>query len=108
VTVLKLAILIFALTVSFACGYGVREWVSHRRRKEARKEFAGRSRELSALENRITSEINALRDETRNEFAAVRDLLERKFDVTELSEKAVATNPQPGHQALEMGFSARA
>jgi hypothetical protein len=94
---LKLIMLIFlfALAIGFACGYGVREWISHRRRKEARKDFASRTGELSALETRIantTSEIKALRDEARSEFAAVRSLLDRKSEVTDPSERTVAAS----------------
>jgi hypothetical protein len=31
--------LIIMISVSFACGYGVRDWISRRRRKEARKRY---------------------------------------------------------------------
>ena len=32
-------VIMFALAISFACGYGVRDWMSRRRRKEVRKKF---------------------------------------------------------------------
>jgi hypothetical protein len=95
--------------VSFACGYGVRDWMSRRRRKEIRKKFhekyradalspktetmIGASRReltirelnerLSRLEDKIASttlEIGAFRRETQMEFFATRELLEQKFE----------------------------
>jgi hypothetical protein len=36
---LNLILVMFPLAVSFACGYGVRDWMSRRRRKEARKRY---------------------------------------------------------------------
>jgi hypothetical protein len=107
---LKLIVaVIFLLTISFASGYGVRDWMSRRRRKEVRKKFYQRYRpdalapktetatgasrreltirelqaQLSQLENRIADailEIEAFRDEARSEFFATRELLERKFE----------------------------
>jgi hypothetical protein len=88
---LTMLVLLFALAISFACGYGVREWISRRRRKEARnKTETGREltsavlhERLSRLEDRIASsklEIEAFRDEARSELAATRELLERKFE----------------------------
>ena len=107
---LKLIVaVIFLLTISFASGYGVRDWISRRRRKEVRKKFYQRYRpdtlapktettigasrreltiqefqeRLSQLENRIAdaiSEIEAFRDEARSEFSATREFLERKFE----------------------------
>jgi hypothetical protein len=99
----------FLLTISFASGYGVRDWKSRRRRKEVRKKFYQRYRpdtlapktettigasrreltirelqeRLSQLENRIADtilEIEAFRDEVRIEFFATRELLERNFE----------------------------
>jgi len=35
----NLILVMFPLAVSFACGYGVRDWMSRRRRKEARKRY---------------------------------------------------------------------
>jgi hypothetical protein len=107
---LKLIVaVIFLLTISFASGYGVRDWVSRRRRKEVRKKFyqkhrpdafalktettIGASRReltiqelqerLSQLDNRIADavlKIEAFRDEARSEFFATRELLERKSE----------------------------
>lgn len=48
---------VFALAVSFACGYGLRDWMSRRRRKEVRKRFYERYQQ---------PQINA--QETRNEI----------------------------------------
>jgi hypothetical protein len=105
--VLKLLALVFlfAGTGGFVCGYGVREWISYRRRKEAlnlaRRESSGRRRDpqMSALGSQIadtTSEIKAFRDETRSELTAIRGLLERKSQLAEPSEKAVAPSPASG------------
>jgi hypothetical protein len=98
----------FLLTISFASGYGLRDWMSRRRRKEVRKKFYQRYRpdalapktetmvgasrreltiwelqeRLSQLENRIADailETKAFRDEARIEFFATRELLERNF-----------------------------
>ena len=107
---LKLIVaLIFLLTISFASGYGVRDWMSRRRRKEVRKKFYQRRRpdafapktettmgasrgepiiqglqeRLSQLDNRIADavlKIEVFRDEARSEFFATRELLERKFE----------------------------
>jgi hypothetical protein len=32
-------VIMFLLAISFACGYGLRDWISRRRRKEVRKKF---------------------------------------------------------------------
>ena len=97
-------IFLSAGTGGFVCGYGLREWISARRRKEA---FLARGREstsrmrdpqLSTLENQIadtTSEIKALRDEVRSVLAAMSGLLEWKSEVAQPSEKPVAPSPQP-------------
>jgi len=105
--VLKLMALIFlfSVTTGFACGYGVREWISDRRRKEARnlarRDPANRKhdQQLNTLENRIadtTSEIRALRDEARSELAAIRNLLERKSEIAEHRDNGVAPCPTSG------------
>jgi hypothetical protein len=103
--------LILVISVSFACGYGVRDRVSRRRRKEARERYHERhpaipkpeahapkietmtsatSREptirelherLSRLEGRLFG--TALGDEARSEFVTTRPLLERKFEEPE-------------------------
>jgi len=107
---LKLILVImFALAISFACGYSLRDWISRRRRKEVRKRFnekynpralapkteavTGASRReltiqelnerLSRLEEKIvntTLEIEAFRRETQIEFFATRELLEQKLE----------------------------
>jgi hypothetical protein len=107
---LKLIMMItLPLAISFACGYGVRDWMSRRRRKEVRKRFyekykpdahvppteimAGPTRRelsirelqerLNRLDDRIadaTLKIEGFRDEARSEFASTRDLLERKLE----------------------------
>jgi hypothetical protein len=106
---LKLVFIMFALAISFACGYSIRDWMSRRRRKEVRKKFyekyrpdalppktetmTGASRReltiqelnerLSRLEDKIASitlEIGAFRRETQMEFFATRELLEQKFE----------------------------
>jgi hypothetical protein len=54
---------------------------------------------MSALGSQIadtTSEIKAFRDETRSELTAIRGLLERKSQLAEPSEKAVAPSPASG------------
>jgi uncharacterized protein HemX len=104
--VLKIIVVfLFALGAGFACGYAVREWISTQRRKQAlnlaHQDFTGRKHQaqLSTLEGRIaanTSEIKALRDEARIQLAAIRNLLERKSEVPEPSEKAVAPTPAGG------------
>ena len=103
-----IAVILLPPAISFACGYGVRDWMSRRRRKEVRKKFerykpgAHTSKienmtgathaeptvqklheRLSRLEEQIantTLEIEALRREAQIEFIATRELLERKFD----------------------------
>ena len=32
-------VIMFLLVISFACGYGLRDWISRRRRQEVRKKF---------------------------------------------------------------------
>jgi hypothetical protein len=36
---LVLELLLLPLVIGFACGYGVREWISRRRRAAARKKY---------------------------------------------------------------------
>jgi hypothetical protein len=36
-------VVMFLSVISFACGYGLRDWISRRRRKEARKRFYEKS-----------------------------------------------------------------
>ena len=96
----------FAATAGFACGYGVREWISNRRRKEARSQAHNdpTGRHLSTIERRIadtTSEIKALRDEAQRELAAIRNLLEQKSEVGGSIEEAVTPPPTIGTAAAE-------
>jgi hypothetical protein len=109
--------------ISFACGYGVRDWMARRRRREVRKKFYERCKpdahapttettsvatrreltirelqeRLSRLEDRIadaTLEIEAFREEARSEFASTRDLLERKLEeVQQTSDDCRSTRP---------------
>jgi hypothetical protein len=100
---LKLILLfMFLLAISFACGYAVRDWMSRRRRKEARKKFykrygpdahapetktmtgATRGAPRAAEQARdliagTTLKIEAFRREAQIEFFATRELLEQKF-----------------------------
>jgi hypothetical protein len=93
---------LFALAISFACGYGVREWISRRRRREARKKtetltIAVLHERLGRLEDRIASttlEIEAFRDEGRSEFVATRELLERKFEDSQYSGRVLDARRQ--------------
>jgi len=73
---LKLIMLVFlfALAVSFACGYGVREWISRRRRNEARKKFYEKHSKLQTDATAPKNEIMALT--TRRE-PTIRELDER-------------------------------
>ena len=102
-------VMMFLPAISFACGYGLRDWISRRRRRKVRKRFhekytphalapkteavTGASRReltiqdvnerLSRLEDKIvntTLEIEAFRRETQIEFFAARELLEQKFE----------------------------
>lgn len=104
--------LILAISVSFACGYGVRARMSRRRRKEARKRYYERhsalkldahapkaesmtgatgkkptiwelDERLSRPEDRIFG--TTLGDEARSEFVATRPLSERKSEEHEHS-----------------------
>src|SRR5215467_6218330 len=112
--------------ISFACGYGVRDWMSRRRRREVRKKFYERCKpdahapttettsvatrreltirelqeRLSRLEDRIadaTLEIEAFREEARSEFASTRDLLERKLEKSSTDQRRLLAAP-PGQQ----------
>jgi hypothetical protein len=41
----ELILVLLPLVISFACGYGLRAWMSHRRRAAAREEFHAHLRE---------------------------------------------------------------
>jgi hypothetical protein len=101
-------VLPFALAISFACGYGVREWISRHRRKEARKQASKIEsltgapprdliirevhERLSRLDERISdtaSKIEAFRREVQIEFFATRELVEQKFEESHLSTNGV-------------------
>jgi hypothetical protein len=104
-----ISVIMSALAIGFAFGYGVRDWMSRRRRKEVRKKFyqkykhdalppmtetmTGASRReltiqelnerLSGIEDKIantTLEIGAFRREAQIEFFATRELLRTKFE----------------------------
>ena len=65
---LKLILMImFPLTVSFAGGYGLRDWVSRRRRKEMRKKFYGRHAKSQA--DAQAPKIDAMAAAIRRELA---------------------------------------
>jgi len=46
----QLIAVLLSLIISFACGYGVREWVSRRRHAAARKDYFERHPELLGRE----------------------------------------------------------
>jgi hypothetical protein len=74
-TMLKLMLVIlFPLAISFGCGYGLRDWISRRRRKEVRKKFYDRYRVPHAKTPAPKAEIMA--SPARREFT-IRELDER-------------------------------
>jgi hypothetical protein len=50
----ELILVLLPLVISFACGYGLRAWMSHRRRDAAREKFHAQLRE-KPLDDQATS-----------------------------------------------------
>jgi hypothetical protein len=50
----ELILVLLPLVISFACGYGLRAWMSHRRRAAAREEFHAQLRKMR-LDDQATS-----------------------------------------------------
>ena len=50
----ELILVLLPLVISFACGYGLREWISRRRRAAAREKFHAQLREKQ-LDDQTTS-----------------------------------------------------
>jgi hypothetical protein len=50
----ELILVLLPLVISFACGYGLRAWISRRRRVAARKKFHAQLRE-NRLDDQATS-----------------------------------------------------
>lgn len=50
----ELILVLLPLVISFACGYGLRAWISHRRRVAAREEFHAHLRK-KPLDDQVTS-----------------------------------------------------